>query len=107
MLITKVSINFLFLSKGVGALLRTQYYADKDRDGRIRAYVKFPGELLMRMLKMLILPLVMSTMISGLASIDIRSVGKIGSRAMTYYLTTTVMATILGRLTWDFLVNTI
>jgi solute carrier family 1 (high affinity glutamate transporter) protein 2 len=58
--------------------------------------VAFPGELLMRMLKMLILPLIISSLIAGLSQLDPKSSGKMGVRAMVYYLTTTVMAAIVG-----------
>ncbi|KAI4821817.1 hypothetical protein KUCAC02_007399 [Chaenocephalus aceratus] len=53
-------------------------------------------DILMRMLKMLILPLIISSLITGLAGLDARSSGRMGSRAMLYYMTTTVIAAILG-----------
>uniref|UniRef100_A0AAZ3PN45 Amino acid transporter n=1 Tax=Oncorhynchus tshawytscha TaxID=74940 RepID=A0AAZ3PN45_ONCTS len=58
--------------------------------------VSFPGDILMRMLKMLILPLIISSLITGLAGLDARSSGRMGSRAMVYYMSTTVIAAILG-----------
>ncbi|VDK22658.1 unnamed protein product [Taenia asiatica] len=58
--------------------------------------VAFPGTLLMNMLKMLIIPLITSSLISGLANLDTKSCGKIGTYALTYYFTTTLMAVILG-----------
>ncbi|XP_013381049.1 excitatory amino acid transporter 2-like [Lingula anatina] len=58
--------------------------------------VSFPGELLMNMLKMLILPLIISSLISGLAQLDAKASGKLGGRAMVYYFTTTVIASIIG-----------
>ncbi|XP_022242936.1 excitatory amino acid transporter 2-like isoform X2 [Limulus polyphemus] len=58
--------------------------------------VSFPGDILMRMLKMLILPLIISSMISGLAQLDPMSSGRMGSRALCYYFTTTMLAAMLG-----------
>lgn len=58
--------------------------------------VTFPGEILMRALKMFILPLVISSLISGMAQLDARSSGRIGFRALTYYSVTTVLAAIVG-----------
>ncbi|GCB80680.1 hypothetical protein scyTo_0016319 [Scyliorhinus torazame] len=58
--------------------------------------VSFPGDILMRMLKMLILPLIISSLISGLSSLDARSSGRMGSRAMVYYMSTTIIAAALG-----------
>ncbi|XP_037647866.1 solute carrier family 1 member 9 [Sebastes umbrosus] len=75
-----------------GALLR--YMMVKDMSAL--TMVSFPGEILMRMLKMLILPLIISSLITGLAGLDARSSGRMGSRAMVYYMTTTVIAAILG-----------
>lgn len=40
-------------------------------------YLRFPGDLLLNMLKMLILPLVVSSLISSLASLDSKASGKL------------------------------
>ncbi|BFZ09489.1 hypothetical protein BsWGS_12528 [Bradybaena similaris] len=58
--------------------------------------VSFPGDLLMSMLKMLIVPLIISSMITGLASLDPKNSGRMGLRAIVYYLATTFVAIILG-----------
>ncbi|KAG5832325.1 hypothetical protein ANANG_G00289900 [Anguilla anguilla] len=58
--------------------------------------ISFPGDILMRMLKMLILPLIISSLITGLAGLDARSSGRMGTRAMVYYMSTTIIAAVLG-----------
>ncbi|KAM6979497.1 excitatory amino acid transporter 2-like [Aplochiton taeniatus] len=58
--------------------------------------IAFPGDILMRMLKMLILPLVVSSLVTGLAGLDAKSSGRLGTRAMVYYMSTTVIAAVLG-----------
>lgn len=83
----------LILGVGLGAGLRT---LDPPMDKREQMYLKFLGEILMNMLQLLILPLIVSSLISGLTSLDTRSSGKLGARAILYYLTTTLMAVILG-----------
>uniref|UniRef100_A0ABI7X5J3 Amino acid transporter n=1 Tax=Felis catus TaxID=9685 RepID=A0ABI7X5J3_FELCA len=59
-------------------------------------YFAFPGEILMRMLKLIILPLIISSMITGVAALDSSVSGKIGLRAVVYYFCTTIIAVILG-----------
>ena len=63
---------------------------------RLAMYLKFPGELFIRMLKMIVIPLISSSIIVALTDIDISSAGRLGKRAMIYYLTTTVGSAILG-----------
>ncbi|XP_056602733.1 excitatory amino acid transporter 2a isoform X3 [Triplophysa dalaica] len=58
--------------------------------------IAFPGDILMRMLKMLILPLIISSLITGLAGLDSKSSGRLGTRAMVYYMSTTIIAAVLG-----------
>ncbi|XP_048257798.1 excitatory amino acid transporter 3-like [Haliotis rufescens] len=54
-----------------------------------------PGDLLMRMFKMLLLPLVTSSMVTGVANLN-KSGGKLGIMALGYYICTTIIATVLG-----------
>ncbi|XP_057318656.1 excitatory amino acid transporter-like isoform X1 [Microplitis mediator] len=58
--------------------------------------VNYPGEILMRLLKMFILPLIISSLITGMAHMDPRSSGRMGYRALTYYTVTTLLAAIVG-----------
>ncbi|RLW07056.1 hypothetical protein DV515_00003925 [Chloebia gouldiae] len=56
------------------------------------SYLAFPGELLLRMLRMVILPLVVCSLVSGAASLDTRSLGRLGGIAVAYFLGTTLLA---------------
>ncbi|KAK6179691.1 hypothetical protein SNE40_011996 [Patella caerulea] len=77
----------------LGAGLR---YVEPKFTARQVLYLGYPGELLMNMLKMLILPLVVSSLVSGMASLDARASGVMGLRAVVYYIATTLSAVILG-----------
>lgn len=60
------------------------------------AIIGFPGEMLLRVLKMLILPLIISSLITGLAQLDPKSSGKMGSLAIIFYISSTAVATSTG-----------
>lgn len=57
--------------------------------------LKFPGELLIRVLQLLVLPLIVSTLISGVATLGTTS-GKVGLRALVFYAVTTASSVLLG-----------
>jgi Na+/H+-dicarboxylate symporter len=59
-------------------------------------YIDFPGRIFINILKMLILPLIVSSIISSLAQLDAQSSGKMGIRALVYYFGTTMIAAIVG-----------
>jgi solute carrier family 1 (high affinity glutamate transporter) protein 3 len=58
--------------------------------------IGFPGELFMNMIKMLILPLIVASIVTAVASLDSKATAKIGRRTIIYYLSTTFIAVLLG-----------
>jgi len=59
--------------------------------------VKLIGDLFIRLLEMLIVPLIMASMVTGVVSIgNVRSLGRIGFRTFAYYLATTLLAVAVG-----------
>ena len=55
------------------------------------------GEIFLRLLLMMVVPLVVASVMSGIIGLgDIRKLGRPGGFAIAYYLTTTVMAVIVG-----------
>ena len=69
---------------------------DPPMDSLDVEYLKFPGSMLLQALKMVVLPLIIFSIISGIASLDSKTTGKIGGYAVAYYAVTTVLAAILG-----------
>jgi len=59
-------------------------------------YINYLGDLFLRMLKSLILPLIISSLVSAIGSLDLSLSGRIGARAIGYYMVTTICAVILG-----------
>jgi Na+/H+-dicarboxylate symporter len=56
-----------------------------------------PGDLLLRMLNCLIVPLVVTSMVTSINSLgDVRKAGRIGLYAVVYYIITTVFAVTIG-----------
>uniref|UniRef100_A0A663F6R7 Amino acid transporter n=1 Tax=Aquila chrysaetos chrysaetos TaxID=223781 RepID=A0A663F6R7_AQUCH len=88
-----LTLSMLSVATGclLGFLLRALELTELEKQ-----YFSFPGELLMRMLKMLILPLITSSLMSGLATMDSKACGKMGMITITYYLWTTFMAVTVG-----------
>jgi len=83
----------LVIGGTLGVSLRT---LEPRMSARQIGYLRFPGDILMSMLSFLIVPLIISSLISGLSSLDTRASGRIGTRAIVYYLTTTLAAVVLG-----------
>jgi len=76
-----------------GICLRTRTEPWHEREVM---YVSYVGNLFLRMLKALILPLIVPSLIAAVGSLDMSISGKVGGRAVGYYMATTVLAVILG-----------
>lgn len=59
-------------------------------------YFNFMGDLFLRMLKFLILPLIGSSLICGIAGLGSTNGGKIAARAIVYYFASTFCAVVIG-----------
>lgn len=64
----------------------------------INDYVAYPvGQVFLRMLFMVVMPLVFASIALGVAGLgDIRKVGRVGGKAVGYFMVTTVLAATLG-----------
>ncbi|XP_029673291.1 excitatory amino acid transporter 3-like [Formica exsecta] len=98
-LMLSLSKHKLIISTMVGVTAGTicgmslKHYSEKSWSDRDIMYLKFPGEVFLRVVNCLILPLVTSSIIS--ATCNLSKSGPIGLMALYYYLTTTTIGIIL------------
>ncbi|KAI2657800.1 Neutral amino acid transporter A [Labeo rohita] len=90
-LLVILTVSGVLVGVGLGMMVRNMNLTRAQM-----TYFAFPGEMLLRMLKMIILPLVVCSLISGAASLDTRSLGKLGGIAVSYFLVTTLIASAIG-----------
>jgi Na+/H+-dicarboxylate symporter len=68
------------------------------------SYVSWMGDLFLRALKMIIIPLIVSSMIMGVANIgNAESLGRIGLKTIAFYLITSLIAILTGLLLVNFI----
>ncbi|XP_060803926.1 excitatory amino acid transporter [Amyelois transitella] len=60
--------------------------------------ISYPGELFMRLLKLMILPLIIASLIAGSASLNAKMSGKIAVRTLLYFILTSMFNAFLGLL---------
>lgn len=90
-LLVIMTVSGVLVGVGLGMMVRNMNLTKAQM-----TYFAFPGEMLLRMLKMIILPLVVCSLVSGAASLDTRSLGKLGGIAVAYFLVTTLIASGIG-----------
>nr|6WZB_A Chain A, Glutamate transporter homolog [Pyrococcus horikoshii OT3]6WZB_B Chain B, Glutamate transporter homolog [Pyrococcus horikoshii OT3]6WZB_C Chain C, Glutamate transporter homolog [Pyrococcus horikoshii OT3] len=81
----------LILGAIVGLILGHYGYADA-----VKTYVKPFGDLFVRLLKMLVMPIVFASLVVGAASISPARLGRVGVKIVVYYLLTSAFAVTLG-----------
>jgi Na+/H+-dicarboxylate symporter len=76
--------------------------ADSAEHNPELSYVAWMGDIFLRALKMIIIPLILASIISGVANIgSAKNLGRLGLKTMLYYLSTSTLAILTGL----FLVN--
>jgi len=65
--------------------------------GEKTGHIKGVGDIFIRLLKMIIIPLILASMVAGIVSLgDVRKPGRIGLRTFIYYTATTLLAVLVG-----------
>ena len=73
----------------LGVILRAS--KEEEWSKRDAMYVSFVGKLFLSALKSIIIPLVIPSLIIAIGTLDISLSGKIGGRAIAYYMSTTLV----------------
>jgi Na+/H+-dicarboxylate symporter len=96
--------HWILIAMGLGAVLGLglnwaggQGIVDADIVGNVAIVGKEIGDLFLRLLQMLVVPLIVSSLITGVTGMgDLRILGSIGGRAIGFYLTTSFLAIVTG-----------
>lgn len=98
---TKLELHWqILIALGLAGLLGALF----DQESRVMGIeltqiLGFVGEIFLRGLKMLVVPLVMASIISGVASVgETRGVGRLGLRTGVFYLLTSLVSILIGLL---------
>lgn len=87
----------LFLGVGFGLLLSPQngWIAKETADG-IGNWLALPGVLFLKLVQMIMIPLIVASIITGIASNNKDSLKKLGGGVLLYFLGTTIVSVSLG-----------
>lgn len=98
MKLLKIKLHWQILIALIVAILLGLYLPSSVK------YISWMGELFLRGLKMVIVPLIFASIVSGVTSIGTgKSLGRIGMKTLAYYISTSILAILTGL----FLVNII
>ncbi|XP_054482026.1 excitatory amino acid transporter 3-like [Anoplopoma fimbria] len=59
-------------------------------------YIGFPGEILMRMLELITVPLIVTSVVTGVSGLSVDTSRKIAMRAAVYFVSTTLVSVTIG-----------
>lgn len=86
----------IFIGLGLGIIAGLIFLAAGKADWAV-SYVKPFGTIFLNLIKFIVVPIVLTSIISGVISMqDIRKVGSIGWKTVVYYLLTTACAVVIG-----------
>lgn len=86
----------IFMGLGLGILAGLIFLAAGKADWAV-GYVKPFGTIFLNLIKFIVIPIVLCSIISGVISMqDIRKVGSIGWKTVAYYMITTACAVVIG-----------
>jgi Na+/H+-dicarboxylate symporter len=92
---------YIFVAMIVGAVVGYYVYAQFSIETRnhFSSNIKLLATIFLRLVQMIIAPLVFSTLVVGIAKLgDIKAVGRVGGKAMLWFISASLMSLLLGML---------
>ena len=85
----------MLLGIGIGVIFQNTFHGTPE--GTIYSLITSLGVIFVRLLKMVIVPLIFTSIVTGVSGIGGgKSLGRIGTKTFLYYLTTSLFAIIIG-----------
>ena len=103
MKLTTLIFGAAFLGLIVGYLTH-QFHPDAAEAAQVAGYFSLLSDIFLRLIKMVIAPLVFATVVSGIAGAgDAKTVGRIGGKAMLWFISASLVSLFLGMLLANFM----
>ncbi|MFZ9613621.1 MAG: dicarboxylate/amino acid:cation symporter [Crocinitomicaceae bacterium] len=97
---------YILIAMVLGATLGAIVHANVSEEAaaKFSSYIKILATIFIRLVQMIIAPLVLTTLVVGIAKLgDLKSVGRIGGRALAWFFTASFISLIIGLLWVNFL----
>ncbi|MCO0601259.1 cation:dicarboxylase symporter family transporter [Peribacillus butanolivorans] len=83
----------IFIGLILGIIVGAIFYGNETAQG----YLQPLGDMFLRMIKMIVVPIIVSSLIVAVAGVgDLKSVGKIGAKSLLYFVVVTQIAILVG-----------
>ena len=87
----------LFLGVGVGLLLSPQNgWITKSTADALGNWLALPGMLFLKLVQMIMIPLIVASIITGIASNDKENLKRLGGSVFLYFISTTIISVTIG-----------
>lgn len=85
----------IFIGLALGIIIGALFYGNSG----VEVYLKPIGDIFIRLIKMIVVPIVISTLIIGVAGVgDMKKLGKLGGKSILYFEIVTTVAILFGLL---------
>ena len=87
----------ILIAMGLGVIVGFLYNDSLSQDNTFYDLIILLGDIFIRLLKMVIVPLVLTSIIIGISSINDRAkIGRMGLKTLIYYISTSLVAILIG-----------